>query len=551
MRRWSVPLVIVFFAAGALMFLLAPRDSQGFTARTLLSSPVQEHVSGFRTQIVLGQARRIRESDQVVMRVQTPRHSLSLRYLRGAVYDSYSSVGARWFSRGGGANVSPPLTLGPELLRQLVPVRISLNRSLLPSLFVPYPTLWVDRQGDIRRGDRELNFFWQEESQEDRPLSYVAMAWAQPPSDAQRQVLDYLRRQHDQRHPAPPAELEVPPSVEAAARQWCSDLVEQRRFGGADANELDLAIAHRLAQRLGQWCSYTLDLTDIDTRLDPLEDFLLKTRRGNCEYFASALALMCNSLQVRARLASGYLMNEYNPVTGQYVVRQRDAHAWTEVYTPTGDWQVFDATPRATEPSLQTQDLSGRLEQYADAVRAFWNEKVLGYNGQLRRRLMEQVHELGLVLWHALRLRVLWVGQSALRTLLSGQTELILARLSGLLGMGAIGVFGLILWRANARARRRRALARGRCWAALLLVPELVDRLAGSAGAGDDLTLRQRALARCQVLGLDPQAVGELVGIYYSARWGGAWPDDPVIRRARNQARQIARRLGLLSRRGV
>ena len=83
---------------------------------------------------------------------------------------------------------------------------------------------------------------------------------------------------------------------------------------------------------------------------DPIEDFLLyKNTQGNCEYFASAMIMLCRSLGLQARMALGYLMQEYIPELDYYLVRQRDAHSWVEIYTADADWVSYDPTPATLE----------------------------------------------------------------------------------------------------------------------------------------------------------------------------------------------------------
>jgi protein-glutamine gamma-glutamyltransferase len=75
-----------------------------------------------------------------------------------------------------------------------------------------------------------------------------------------------------------------------------------------------------------------------------LSRFLLRTRRGHCEYFATATVLLLRKLDIPARYAVGYAVHE--AVGQKYVVRQRDAHAWCLVWNDTtGTWQDFDTTP--------------------------------------------------------------------------------------------------------------------------------------------------------------------------------------------------------------
>ena len=80
------------------------------------------------------------------------------------------------------------------------------------------------------------------------------------------------------------------------------------------------------------------------TNETPLSRFLLRTRSGHCEYFATATVLLLRQLGIPARYAVGYAVHE--GAGGKYVVRQRDAHAWCLVWNEnSGIWQDFDTTP--------------------------------------------------------------------------------------------------------------------------------------------------------------------------------------------------------------
>jgi len=86
---------------------------------------------------------------------------------------------------------------------------------------------------------------------------------------------------------------------------------------------------------------------------ETVDNFLFVDRRGVCEQFATAHAVMLRTLGIPARLAAGYGAGEHNPLSGYYAVRASDAHAWTEVYFPGYGWVPFDPTPGWT-PSPYT-----------------------------------------------------------------------------------------------------------------------------------------------------------------------------------------------------
>jgi len=75
-----------------------------------------------------------------------------------------------------------------------------------------------------------------------------------------------------------------------------------------------------------------------------LENFLLESRTGHCEYFATATTLLLRSLDVPARYVVGYSVQEFSELEGLYLVRRRHAHAWAEAYVD-GAWVNVDTTP--------------------------------------------------------------------------------------------------------------------------------------------------------------------------------------------------------------
>lgn len=95
--------------------------------------------------------------------------------------------------------------------------------------------------------------------------------------------------------------------------------------------------------------SYTLNYRQRYPRGKYLANFLNNTRKGHCEYFATATALLLRSVGIPTRYAVGYSVDEFSRLEGQYVARARHAHSWTQVYIQ-GKWQVLDTTPSNWAP---------------------------------------------------------------------------------------------------------------------------------------------------------------------------------------------------------
>lgn len=115
-----------------------------------------------------------------------------------------------------------------------------------------------------------------------------------------------------------------------------------------------------------------------------LEDFLFRSRSGNCEYFATAAVLLLRHAGVPARLASGFLADSWNEFGGFFDVRQGQAHAWAEAWD--GDsWAVVDAVPPAGPGGGADALLMGRLRRWAVAAQLRWYRDVIGYDSFIQR----------------------------------------------------------------------------------------------------------------------------------------------------------------------
>jgi transglutaminase-like putative cysteine protease len=74
--------------------------------------------------------------------------------------------------------------------------------------------------------------------------------------------------------------------------------------------------------------------------------FLLNSKRGACDLFATSMAVLLRLSGVPARVATGFISGDYDPETGTNAIRAKDAHAWVEVYFPGYDWIPFNPAPQ-------------------------------------------------------------------------------------------------------------------------------------------------------------------------------------------------------------
>ena len=131
---------------------------------------------------------------------------------------------------------------------------------------------------------------------------------------------------------------------------------------------------------------------------DAVDDLLFNTRDGFCGHYASAFVTLMRAAGVPARVVTGYLGGEWNPIGGYLLVRQSDAHAWTEVWLAGRGWTRIDPTAVVAPERLRRgimdmlpEALSGaerllrtpwlaRLVQRWDAANAWWGEHVVKFD---------------------------------------------------------------------------------------------------------------------------------------------------------------------------
>ncbi len=154
--------------------------------------------------------------------------------------------------------------------------------------------------------------------------------------------------------------------------------------------EDDQAAIRAIETHLRTQFSYTLDAQAVPRGQDATAWFLFDRQTGHCEYFASSLTLMTRSIGIPARVITGYIASDFNTVTGQYVVRESNAHAWVEAQVSPGQWRTFDGTPPADFHALHEPDPSiwRSLAKMYESVEFLWVRTVVGYDSNTRKNIM-------------------------------------------------------------------------------------------------------------------------------------------------------------------
>jgi len=197
-------------------------------------------------------------------------------------------------------------------------------------------------------------------------------------------------------------------------------LADRWRDASTDARDV---VARALEFFNRQPFVYTLQPPLLGTR--PVDEFLFETRRGFCEHYASAFTLLMRAAGIPARVVTGYLGGEENPIDGFYTIRQSDAHAWAEVWYADQGWVRIDPTgavaPERIEQGIggsvpATDPLPGFIRTNSTLLKRFrytlealnngWNQWVLGYNERTQRELLGRLG-IGLDSWKGMAIGLL------------------------------------------------------------------------------------------------------------------------------------------------
>ncbi|MFI5308235.1 MAG: DUF3488 and DUF4129 domain-containing transglutaminase family protein, partial [Polyangiales bacterium] len=376
----SLPL----FAMTLAIFITIPRGGQGFLSFQRDSG---QRVAGFGNQVELGGFGLIRDDPTVVVRVmplpkvdeRAPR--LVLR-LRGTSFDYYD--GRVWSRSSSGAQPLP--RSGPHLyairrlprLREDRQFRVVLDHLDESVVFLPAGTVALSVPPRVSSGEsieRALihspGLDVRYESSDGLGLVYTVYVTTDPAESGILPIANEHRAEY----------LQVPLGHERVAA------LARRVVGDAISDEDKALRVERFLKR-GEY-TYSLQQPNVGKRI-PLDVFLFEQKRGHCEYYSTAMAIMLRTQGVPTRNVTGFAGGQYNPYGGYYALRQGDAHSWVEVYLHGQGWVTFDPTPSARADAGPREGLWNDLNALIDAVRTRWMTSVVGYDlraqvGMLRK----------------------------------------------------------------------------------------------------------------------------------------------------------------------
>jgi len=365
LARMTPALVVMILAGAAAVFFLLPRVSAGYLGGYSFGT---DFSTGFSDRVQLGRIGQIQQSNAVVMHIQIDGdlHGRYALHWRGVALTNFD--GREWSTAPeqssllrdayGGFPVAPQAAPGKpshlihyRVLMEPIGTNVFFLAPWARRVSGAYRSVHIDTGGALFDFDGE------------RAVSlYEADSDISTPSPEQlRGAGDYLPR-------FAPIYLQVPLALDPRIPQLAL------KASGTASNSYDKAVA--LEQYLKTHYGYTLQLPSSPVA-DPLANFLFERKQGHCEYFASSMAVMLRTLRIPSRVVNGFVSDEFNDVTGNYVVRARNAHAWVEAYFPGFGWVTFDPTPDSGSGAPEGW---GRVMLYLDAASSFWREWVVSYD---------------------------------------------------------------------------------------------------------------------------------------------------------------------------
>jgi transglutaminase-like putative cysteine protease len=388
----------IALVSSLLFFFLFPRIGFGILGR---QSQVGVTKIGFSEEMNLGSFGLLKSDPTVIMRVEFPDGpppNPSRLYWRGISYDTYN--GKSWLrtltqsvnlqtSPGETIIRIPELLLGSQkpqdlTLEQLI-YREPLDTQAVFSLFPPlsvdfFPTqsnaaprqplgLRVSKTGDLSYP------FSQTSKQQYRVISSQPRWTAEELTTVSHEAILAALDPEQQ-----VAYLQLPENLDPRIPTLAQDIIQGR------SSDLEKIVAIR--KYLLDNYSYTIDLPD-PGQTPPLDAFLFQFRRGHCEYFSTAMAVLLRSIGIPSRSVSGFIGGRWNDQEGYLIVRQADAHSWIEVPFGAYGWILFDPTPPAANVSNQRSWLDP-IRSFYDTLQFRWMKYVIQYDLKTQLALWQQ-----------------------------------------------------------------------------------------------------------------------------------------------------------------
>lgn len=337
LMKFAIFISIAAIPLSAFFFIILPR-----TPVPLMDVGFTKTKTGFSSTVNLGSIRDIEEDRTIVMRIKMDKLPEKELYWRVITFDTFN--GRVWQKKVSGADksniygekINYTVILEPLTEHYLPTLDYPLNVSLKNILY-EYPGIY------------RIGFTLQ------KNIKYSATSF-----------INYQLYENE------PSFIYI--TVPSNISKKIEMLTKEITFQASNKRE----IIDRILKFLS---NYEYSLRDLPTGENSIEDFLFKQKRGNCEYFATAMALMLRIKGIPSRVVGGFKGGTYNSFGGYYIVRASDAHLWVEAWID-GEWLRFDPSGKIS------RDIEPVIFHLIDYL---WNSVVLDYDIKSQFKLAKSI----------------------------------------------------------------------------------------------------------------------------------------------------------------
>lgn len=378
----AVALLVLIIIVGTPLFFAFPRTGgAGFGN----NSKGMSGFTGFSDTVELGAIGKLKQNDEIVMRVVVDEartnDKQSLRW-RGVALDRFDNKVWRKsndiiqpFARLSGdlLRFDQQATSGDNITTQTIYLE-PIDSSVLFSLSRPFAIRQSQFQNIYRDSNSNITF----QRTEFQRIAYTIYSDVSIPH-----VTELVSDNLDYPSEIQAKYLQLPETFDARIAQLAFQVSENSQNRYDKAKDIEAYLQTQFG--------YTLEMKA--TGDEPLADFLFNVREGHCEYFATAMTVMLRTQGIAARVVNGFQQGEYNETAGAYIVKQKDAHSWVEVYFPESEsWVAFDPTPFAGQSNeYASAGIFGSFSKYLEALETLWVQYFVAFDNQDQRSLFRSV----------------------------------------------------------------------------------------------------------------------------------------------------------------
>ncbi|WP_457627192.1 transglutaminase family protein [Persephonella sp.] len=339
MRALLIPAVALPMTA--LLFVVLPRTQQ--PVFSFLSGGMAG-TTGFSDSVGIGDVSDIQESESVAMRIRSDKKLSASVYIRGVVLNHFN--GKVWTRR-------LPVEEKEVVKNRAVPVYQEVILEPTGSRYIPAVDVPLSINGQGIK--RESDFVFTSPRTITSRIKYSAVSLPDGRIYSERLWKEFY--------------LQIPPGLGSEIYSLA------QKLKGSDDRETVKNVVEYVKK------NYRYTLEDLPVSDSPLEDFLFRSKKGNCEYFASAAAVLLRVNGIPVRLVAGYKGVEYNQIGDYYIVPQKYAHTWIEVNID-GYWERFDPTGISSSEIFAGKERTfmEKLKLFMDAVEYAYINSIINFD---------------------------------------------------------------------------------------------------------------------------------------------------------------------------